>query len=55
MKTKNFGLFGSYFYKSATYYVFHDESIPNKRWLLIGLLLVKEQDLQDIRNLLKII
>ena len=53
MKVKNPGLFGFHFYKSATYYAFHDESIPNKRWFLIGLLLVKEQDLQDIRDFLK--
>lgn len=44
---------GSHFRRSGTYYVFHDESIPNKRWFLIGLLLVKKQHLHYIRSSLQ--
>ncbi len=34
------------------YHVFHDESQPNKRWLLIGLLFVEEKDLEGVRKAL---
>lgn len=53
MKSKKPGLFGFPLLKSEPYYVFHDESIPNSRWLLIGLLLVEERDLESVRNFLK--
>jgi len=33
----------------AEYFVFHDESEPNKRWLLIGLLLVRKEHLDEVR------
>jgi len=46
-------LFKQTVFKSATYYVFHDESLPNKRWLLIGLLFVNEQDLAYVKEVLK--
>lgn len=46
-------LWGNPVIKKANYFVFHDESIPNKRWLLIGLLFVKDSDknnvLKDLR------
>jgi len=45
-------LWGISVVKSASYYVFHDESIPNKRWLLIGLLFVAEEDLERTREFL---
>lgn len=35
------------------YHVFHDESQPNKRWLLIGLLFVEEQHLDEVRSVLQ--
>lgn len=34
------------------YYVFHDESIPDKRWLLIGLIFVQEKHLAEINTCL---
>ncbi len=33
--------------------VFHDESIPNKRWLLIGLLFVREKDVEEAKRVLR--
>lgn len=39
--------------RSAEYYVFHDESIPNKRWLLIGLLFVRKEHLKEVRAVLQ--
>jgi len=39
--------------RSAEYYVFHDESIPNKRWLLIGLLFVRKEHLAEVRDALQ--
>ncbi len=39
--------------RSAEYYVFHDESIPNKRWLLIGLLFVRKEHLGEVRTVLQ--
>lgn len=38
--------------KIPTIYVFHDESLPNKSWLLIGLIFVNEQYLKDINDCL---
>lgn len=35
------------------YHVFHDESLPNKRWLLIGLLFVEERNLDEVRGVLQ--
>lgn len=45
-------LWGNPIRRSATYYVYHDESIPNKRWLLVGLLMVRAQDLGSVRQAL---
>ncbi|MGQ9859514.1 MAG: hypothetical protein ACUVS3_12625 [Thermodesulfobacteriota bacterium] len=35
-------------------YVFHDESQPNKRWLLIGLLFVQKRRLKLVRRALEV-
>lgn len=35
--------------RTAEYSVFHDESAPNKRWLLIGLLFVRTLHLDEVR------
>lgn len=43
-------LWGNPIRSNATYYFYHDESIPNKQWLLIGLVLVREQDLDTARE-----
>jgi hypothetical protein len=47
-------LFGEEARKTARYLVFHDESepIPNKGWLLIGLLFVKAERLRNIEDVL---
>lgn len=37
----------------AEYSVFHDESEPNKRWLLIGLVFVGELNLEEVREVLQ--
>ncbi|MGY4707513.1 hypothetical protein ACVNPS_07175 [Candidatus Bipolaricaulota sp. J31] len=39
--------------RHAKFYVFHDESIPSKRWLLIGLTFVDERDLDTVREALR--
>jgi len=39
--------------RTAEYFVFHDESEPNKRWLLIGLLFVQSLHLDDVRVVLR--
>jgi len=39
--------------KHGEYVVFHDESIPNKRWLLIGLSFVEESRLQNVYRVLQ--
>ncbi len=36
----------------AEYHVFHDESEPNKRWLLIGLVFVRTLHLEEVRAVL---
>lgn len=36
-----------------SYYVYHDESIPNKQWLIIGLVFVGENDLDTVKKRLK--
>ncbi|HWP36309.1 MAG TPA: hypothetical protein VNL18_02030 [Gemmatimonadales bacterium] len=46
-------LWGEPVERTAEYFVFHDESEPNKRWLLIGLLLVRKQDLDGVRAVLQ--
>jgi hypothetical protein len=43
-------LFGNIIERKATYWVFHDESIPSKRWFIIGLLFVKAEDLQKVEQ-----
>lgn len=40
-------IFGNPITRSAEYHVFHDESEPDKRWLLIGLLFVQAHHLND--------
>ncbi len=46
-------LFGNSQRRSDTYLVFHDESMPNKRWFLIGLSFIKESDVSTAYELLK--
>jgi len=46
-------LFGNHEVRSDTYFVFHDESLPDKRWLLIGLSFVKEKDIDSVYKLLR--
>lgn len=36
------------------YFVFHDESIPNKRWLLMGLSFVKREDIECVKDVLRV-
>ncbi|GIW52371.1 MAG: hypothetical protein KatS3mg081_1726 [Gemmatimonadales bacterium] len=40
--------------RSGDYLVFHDESIPNKRWLLIGLSFCRKDDIGGVRDLLRV-
>ncbi|MCD6463472.1 MAG: DUF3800 domain-containing protein [Thermotogae bacterium] len=49
----NVNLWGSPVVNKANYFVFHDESIPNKRWLLIGLLFVRDSDKDVVVKILK--
>jgi len=46
-------LWGKPAIRSDRYYVFHDESIPNKRWLLIGLLFVAARRVDTVREVLQ--
>lgn len=46
-------LWGNTAVRHGRFVVFHDESIPNKQWLLIGLTFVEERDLDDVRNVLR--
>lgn len=46
-------LWGHPMTRTATYSVFHDESEPNKRWLLIGLLFVQTLHLDEVRAILR--
>ena len=39
--------------RRAEHYVFHDESVPTKRWLLIGLLFVQRVHLDEVRAVLR--
>ena len=46
-------LWGNPIVRIKGYYVFHDESIPNKRWFIIGLLFVPEKKVLHVREILK--
>lgn len=46
-------LWGNPIVRRGEYFVFHDESIPNKRWLLIGLSFVKKVDIDRVRDELR--
>lgn len=46
-------LWGNTIVRHGEYFVFHDESIPNKRWLLIGLSFVKKVDIEYVRGILR--
>ncbi|WNC60568.1 hypothetical protein RHJ80_01030 [Thermosynechococcus sp. QS41] len=46
-------LWGQPIRRTAEYHVFHDESMPNKRWLLIGLLFVQTQHLNEVQAALQ--
>jgi hypothetical protein len=47
------GLWGDPVKRCGDYYVFHDESEPSKRWLLIGLLFVQKLHLDEVRAVLR--
>ncbi len=47
-------LWGDTVINKGIYYVYHDESIPNKRWLLIGLLFIEKQDVDIVKQNLKL-
>lgn len=46
-------LWGNPVTRRAIYHVFHDESLPDKRWLLIGLLFVRDHHLQEANKALR--
>jgi len=46
-------LWGNTIERKASYWIFHDESIPSKRWLLIGLLFVHANHLDQVSKVLK--
>jgi hypothetical protein len=46
-------LWGNPTTRRAEYHVFHDESEPNKRWLLIGLVFVQTLHLDEVRAVLR--
>lgn len=46
-------LWGNFLAKRRSYLVFHDESIPSKRWLLIGLSFVRRADIGRVRDELR--
>jgi len=46
-------LWGNPVVRRGEYFVFHDESIPNKRWLLIGLSFVKREDIEQVQDILR--
>lgn len=46
-------LWGTVSMRHAKFYVFHDESIPSKRWFLIGLTFVDEKNIEDVRAVLR--
>jgi len=45
-------LWGKLAIRQRDYYVFHDESLPAKRWLIIGLLFVPSEKIDKVRNTL---
>ncbi len=45
-------LWGNTTIRQGWFFVFHDESIPNKRWLLIGLTFVDHRHLEEVRMVL---
>jgi hypothetical protein len=47
-------LWGNPVVRRTSYWVFHDESMsmPNRRWLLIGLLFVRAEHLEEARRFL---
>jgi hypothetical protein len=47
------GLWGKPVIRRRTYYFFHYESIPSKRWFLIGLLSVRDTELENVRAALR--
>ncbi|MDR7415272.1 MAG: hypothetical protein QN193_01110 [Armatimonadota bacterium] len=46
-------LWGNPVIRRQTYHLFHDESIPNKRWFLVGLLFVRDADLEKVQATLR--
>lgn len=46
-------LWGNPVARSAKYLVFHDESIPSKRWLLIGLSFVRKENIDSVQDALR--
>lgn len=46
-------LWGNIHRRKKTFYVFHDESIPTKQWFLIGLSLVEEANLEQVKDTLR--
>lgn len=48
-------LWGNLLVRRGEYFVFHDESIPSKRWLLIGLSFIKEENIDSARKVLRAI
>lgn len=45
-------LWGNPIVRRGEYFVFHDESIPNKQWLLIGLVFVEAKHLDNVKEAL---
>lgn len=52
MTAKTRTLWGEAPKREEEWFVFHDESIPNKRWLLIGLLFVQKERVEEVREIL---
>lgn len=50
---KEVDLWGDPVVRREEYFVFHDESIPNKRWLLIGLVFVQAKHVDEVRRMLR--
>lgn len=46
-------LWGNLVIRAAEYWIFHDESIPNKRWFLVGLTFVEHNKLDTVHNILR--
>ena len=45
-------LWGVPLVKRGSFFIYHDESEPNKRWLLIGLLFVPRHRVDEVRKVL---